>query len=99
MVFCLCEAKARPVYYQGVAQLVARDFWEVEAVGSSPITLTRKEPRGKKTCFLYRGDASGLFFVQQKIDHKIFIKRKYLYFLFGKIAVVLIFYEIKNKRP
>ena len=24
----------------GVAQLVARDFWEVEAAGSSPVTQT-----------------------------------------------------------
>ena len=25
----------------GVAQLVARDFWEVEAAGSSPVTQTK----------------------------------------------------------
>ena len=30
----------------GVAQLVARDFWEVEAAGSSPVT---------QTIFLYHG--------------------------------------------
>ena len=27
-------------YRLGVAQLVARDFWEVEAAGSSPVTQT-----------------------------------------------------------
>ena len=29
-------------YYRGVAQLEARDIWDVDAAGSNPVTPTRK---------------------------------------------------------
>ena len=29
-------------YHRGVAQLVARDVWDVDAAGSNPVTPTRK---------------------------------------------------------
>lgn len=35
----------RSQYYPGVAQLVARLFWEQDAAGSSPVTRTNREPR------------------------------------------------------
>ncbi len=44
---------------RGVAQLVARDIWDVEAAGSNPVTptknavLTAKEPQGSNTLRLF----------------------------------------------
>ena len=35
--------------YPGVAQLVARQFWELDAAGSNPVTSTNKE-----TPFVYQ---------------------------------------------
>ena len=31
-------AKIKIKYYRGVAQLVARDIWDVDAAGSNPVT-------------------------------------------------------------
>ena len=31
-----------PPFYRGVAQMGARDIWDVEAAGSSPVTPTSK---------------------------------------------------------
>ena len=38
--------------HRGVAQLVARDFWEVEAAGSNPVTPTiaKCPPNGLVSC-------------------------------------------------
>ena len=38
--------------HRGVAQLVARDFWEVEAAGSNPVTPTiaKSPPNGLVSC-------------------------------------------------
>ena len=30
------------IAYRGVAQLVARDVWDVDAAGSNPVTPTKK---------------------------------------------------------
>lgn len=30
------------LFFRGVAQLVARDIWDVEAAGSTPVTPTKK---------------------------------------------------------
>lgn len=37
------------IAYRGVAQLVARDVWDVDAAGSNPVTPT-KRPQQTKIC-------------------------------------------------
>ena len=36
------------VYYRGVAQLVARDVWDVDAAGSNPVTPTKNRGFDRK---------------------------------------------------
>ena len=45
--------------HRGVAQLVARDFWEVEAAGSNPVTPTiaKSPPNGLVSCL------AGIFYL------------------------------------
>ena len=33
------------IAYRGVAQLVARDVWDVDAAGSNPVTPTKNQPK------------------------------------------------------
>ena len=55
----------------GVAQLVARDFWEVEVAGSSPVTQTTRI-RVKRKCshFLFWVFAVVFYFCEAKISPK-----------------------------
>ena len=44
---------AKNLIYRGVAQLVARQFWELDVVGSSPVTPT-KNPSTLSADFLFK---------------------------------------------
>ena len=37
----MCYNTFRKMKYRGVAQLVARDVWDVDAAGSNPVTPTK----------------------------------------------------------
>lgn len=43
MDFCAVRVRAAEKEYRGVAQLVGRDIWDVEAAGSNPVTPTNKK--------------------------------------------------------
>ena len=59
------------VSFRGVAQLVARDIWDVEAAGSNPVTPTSRVPR-------HAFRASGRFYFQG------FLPRKKIYFIYHR---------------
>ncbi len=58
------------MYRLGVAQLVARDFWEVEVAGSSPVTQTIFVSQKLQKAALAASQASPVtqtIFVSQKL--------------------------------
>ncbi len=50
---------SKSLIFPGVAQLVARQFWELDAAGSNPVTRT-KNPRSSERGFFIQADRLGI---------------------------------------